>query len=216
MNCDLKAEGEDTRTCGTKPIWPGQGEGGTPESERCKTNPIRWADHAKQSQFDPAGGRAAVLGKGEYTKQSQSARAERSWWGKPHPTPGCNCAKQTPFQRAARMGTRAGGTNKPNWAKRAKQSQLVGPRAKQSQFRGQVQGGQRSGRVAAASPEAMRRPCRWPGGKTIGKLRRLRLPLPPKRSQFRAAGPVGRAKRSQFRRSDNCGQVLDGEGFMAD
>ncbi len=49
-------------------------------------------------------------------KQTQFAPARRSQWGRPHPTRGCQCAKQTQFGPVGRIPGRGNVRNKPNLA----------------------------------------------------------------------------------------------------
>jgi hypothetical protein len=99
----------------TNPIRPGRQAGRGAGRRRC----------AKQTQFGPAGRRAgstrrengrnepnfgcgAGVGMTERTKQSQFAPADRNRWGKPHPTRGLNCVKQTQFGPGPQAGALKG------------------------------------------------------------------------------------------------------------
>jgi hypothetical protein len=95
------------KMCETNPIAP-EGVGrGRPTHEdpprpsvRNKPNSARLAGGpgrrgVKMGETSPIWAAGAGVGMTERTKQSQFAPADRNRWGKPHPTRGLNCVKQT-------------------------------------------------------------------------------------------------------------------------
>jgi len=89
LPCDIASMPRFAKQSQFHRVWLGEA------GDMCETKPnLGELGHVGRGGHHVWGGFA----KGERAKQTQFAGVEKNRWGKPHPTRGCNCAKQTQFR----------------------------------------------------------------------------------------------------------------------